>query len=61
MEAFESNALENASCKPLVWWRFIFINSTHGQDKLQEFIQTHKTGVLGVLKPAYRKTGTWDP
>ena len=43
MGVLETNALDKATHKPLVWWRFIddiFMIWTHGQDKLTDFIDT---------------------
>ena len=43
MGVLENIALDKATHKPLVWWRFIddiFMIWTHGQDKLTDFTDT---------------------
>ena len=54
MGTFESDALEKAPYKLLVWWRFIddiFMIWTHGQDKLTDFINT-----LNSTHPTFKFT-----
>ena len=47
MAGLEERILENTELQPHVWWRYIdniFLMGKHGEDFLEQFIETLKVG-----------------
>ena len=60
MDRFETKALNNWSLKPMILLRFIddiFMISTHGEDKLHEFI-TFLNGIQPTIKFTHKFSPT---